>query len=182
MSVGVGLIRGINVGTANSVKMSDLTWVFESVGFRDVTTLLRSGNVVFDADGATGAHEAAMVEQALFDRCGSHARVLLLSAEDFARISFANPLLEVADDHSKLVVTYLADAPSPASTEVPEPESIVPEVVVVGAEAVYQWCPLGISNSRLKPPFWRQFGPVATARNWRTVLRLMAEIERRQGR
>lgn len=50
--------------------------------------------------------------------------------------------------------------------------TLAPEVVRVGAHAVYQWCPEGVLASKLPASFWRQFGPSATARNWRTVTRL----------
>ena len=49
----------------------------------------------------------------------------------------------------------------------------------LGERAVYQWCPLGVSKSRVKPAFWRSLGPVATTRNQRTVDRILAELDRR---
>jgi len=45
--------------------------------------------------------------------------------------------------------------------------------------AIYQWSPLGVSKSTVPLAFWRRVGPVATARNQRTVLRLIAELDRR---
>ena len=42
----------------------------------------------------------------------------------------------------------------------------------MGERAVYQWCPDGISRSKVPPAFWRQVAPLVTVRNWRTVLRL----------
>ena len=43
----LALLRGINVGGKNIIKMADLRSCFESEGFRDVTTYIQSGNVVF---------------------------------------------------------------------------------------------------------------------------------------
>lgn len=44
----VALLRGVNnIGMARRVSMADLRSLFESLGFRDVRTLLNSGNVVF---------------------------------------------------------------------------------------------------------------------------------------
>jgi uncharacterized protein (DUF1697 family) len=42
----VALLRGINVGKAKPVAMSDLRSAAESAGFESVRTLLRSGNAV----------------------------------------------------------------------------------------------------------------------------------------
>ncbi|MDQ1583383.1 MAG: hypothetical protein QOF36_1437 [Microbacteriaceae bacterium] len=176
MVIAVGLVRGINVGSAKSVSMADLAAAFEAVGFTDVKTLLRSGNVVFGAKSSPGKAESAAVERELLARTGVSASVLLVEAGAFTRIAEANPLLDVAKDDSKLVVTYLAEPPAMEALEVPAADSIAPEIVSVGSEAVYQWCPLGVSKSVVPASFWRVLGPGATARNWRTVQRILTEI------
>ena len=56
--LGVGLVRGINVGGASRVAKADLAAAFEAAGFREVMTLLQSGNVVFVSDARPGAAEA----------------------------------------------------------------------------------------------------------------------------
>ena len=47
MQTYIALIRGINVGGHKQVKMAELKTKCESLGLRDVRTLLQSGNVVF---------------------------------------------------------------------------------------------------------------------------------------
>lgn len=44
----IALLRGINVGGNNKVSMKELTDCFQSVGFKNVTTYINSGNVIFD--------------------------------------------------------------------------------------------------------------------------------------
>ncbi len=46
----LALLRGINVGGKNIIRMSDLKTCFESLGFREVTTYIQSGNVLFTSD------------------------------------------------------------------------------------------------------------------------------------
>ena len=46
----VALLRGINVGGKNPIKMTDLRACFEEQGFRDVSTYIQSGNVVFGSN------------------------------------------------------------------------------------------------------------------------------------
>ncbi len=182
IGLGVGLVRGINVGPTTAVAMSDLVASFEEAGFTGVRTLLRSGNVVFEVSGklgASGDDRASAVEGGLTKRSGVSARVLLLPEEEFRRVAAGNPLLDDGDDFSKLVVTFLGAEPMPGALDVPSPESIAPEIVVVGRQAIYQWCPLGVSKTRLTAAFWRQLSPAATARNWRTVLRILGELDAR---
>ena len=45
----VALLRGINVGGKNIIKMADLRRSFEDAGFDDVQTYIQSGNVVFSS-------------------------------------------------------------------------------------------------------------------------------------
>ena len=43
----LALLRGINVGGRNVIRMADLRDCFETEGFRDVVTYIQSGNVIF---------------------------------------------------------------------------------------------------------------------------------------
>jgi uncharacterized protein (DUF1697 family) len=176
--LGVGLVRGINVGASTRVSKEALAGAFEDAGLREVTTLLQSGNVVFADDVAPTRAVAAEVEAALESRSGVAARVVLLTEERFRAVADANPLIAESDDDSRLVVTFL-DHDLPAGIELPADESTTPELVRAGDRALYQWCPLGVSKSVVPAAFWRAVGPVATARNQRTVLRLLAELDRR---
>ncbi|WP_223690298.1 DUF1697 domain-containing protein [Leifsonia poae] len=177
-SHGVGLVRGINVGASTKVSKTDLVAAFEGAGLGAVTTLLQSGNVVFDIAQPLDALVASRVEAGLARRSGVSARVLLLEEGEFRRIAAENPLLGVADDFSKLVVTFVGGEISD-ELAAPSADGLAPEVVQLGRRAVYQWCPLGVSKSQLKPAFWRGLGGVMTGRNWRTVLRILEELDTR---
>lgn len=47
MTVYIALLRGINVGGHNLVKMTELKKMSEDMGFHDVKTYIQSGNVLF---------------------------------------------------------------------------------------------------------------------------------------
>ena len=51
MATHVALLRGINVGGKNLIRMADLKACFEEGGFADVATFIQSGNVLFTAGG-----------------------------------------------------------------------------------------------------------------------------------
>src|SRR5690554_1069136 len=46
----LALLRGINVGGNNIIKMVDLKKSFEDIGFTGVKTYIQSGNVVFETE------------------------------------------------------------------------------------------------------------------------------------
>lgn len=176
--LGVGLVRGINVGASTRVAKDDLAAAFTDAGFSDVVTLLQSGNAVFAATGDPTAEQAAAVEEGIERRSGVAARVVLVAETRFRDVVAANPLTTVADDDARLLVTFL-DHDLPAGLELPADADLAPEVLRAGERALYQWCPLGISKSVVSAAFWRAVGPVATGRNQRTLARILTELDRR---
>ena len=75
----VALLRGINVGGNNLIKMAALKACFEAQGFRDVATYLQSGNVVFTAGAEGAASLTERVEAALCATFKYPASVVLRS-------------------------------------------------------------------------------------------------------
>ena len=55
MTSWLALLRGINVGGRNRIRMSDLAECFEDAGYTDVRTYIESGNVIFRARGVRPA-------------------------------------------------------------------------------------------------------------------------------
>jgi uncharacterized protein (DUF1697 family) len=181
----VGLVRGINVGVANQVGMDDFRGVFETLGYTEVKTLLRSGNVIFSSAHPVTAAGVAAIEKQFARVAGFSAGFVILPGADFLQITDENPLLEVATDLSKLVIAYLPQTPDARaalqseSLTLPDADSLLPEVVAVGSNAVYVWCANGISNSKVPAAFWRQLGPTYTARNVNTANKLGALVRAR---
>ena len=166
----VALLRGINVGRAKAVSMAELASVFSDLGYTDVITVLRSGNVIFGAHTAVSADASAQIEAAVFAATGVHSSVLLLDSAGFLAILDTNPLLAEATDGSKAFVTFVTSMP--ASLELPDANVLAPELLAVGPAAVYQWMPDGSLNTRVPSSFWRQFDTPVTARNWNTARKL----------
>ena len=61
----VALLRGINVGGKNLIKMPALKAAFEEDGFEDVATYIQSGNVLFTAPGIRAADLTRRIEAML---------------------------------------------------------------------------------------------------------------------
>lgn len=163
MSRYVALVRGINVGGGNTrVPMAVLKEIFGVLGCTEVTTYINSGNVVFTASRSPNPDA---IEKLILAQTGVPARVIVLTGEKLQRIADALPF---EGDESRLLVSFMGEVPV-----VEIPADIDPERIYLGAEAVYQWLPAGVSQSKLKPSFWKQFPPETTGRNIRTVRRLL---------
>ena len=170
----VALLRGINVGTAKSIAMHDLRACFETLGYRNVRTLLRSGNVVFDADGAV---DSAVLEATIAESTGVSAGVVVVDDARFRLIVAQNPLASVSSDPSRALVYFLDRVPDDTGLGRPSDDDLLPERLAFGPHAIYQWCPDGISKSRVPPKFFAGLGTTATGRNLRTVEKLVALLD-----
>jgi uncharacterized protein (DUF1697 family) len=77
MSRYVALLRGINVGGKNLIKMAALRACFEKDGFRDVATYIQSGNVLFTSAGSERQRLARRIEDLLAATFKYRASVVL---------------------------------------------------------------------------------------------------------
>jgi uncharacterized protein (DUF1697 family) len=82
----VALIRGINVGGNNLVKMADLREAFAELGASDVRTHVASGNVLF-----RGALGPQTLEAGLSERFGIELKAVVMTAARFLAVVDAAP-------------------------------------------------------------------------------------------
>ena len=101
----VALLRGVNnIGSAKRIAMADLRALVEGLGYRDVRTLLNSGNIVFSVPSDRRGDVAGGIEKALASRFGINSRVTVLSGNEVAVVVHDNPFVDVADNPSCLLV------------------------------------------------------------------------------
>jgi uncharacterized protein (DUF1697 family) len=173
-STHVALLRGINVGRAKRIAMADLRALVEDLGYRDVRTLLNSGNVVFTTPrGVRGAADAR-IEKAMAARLGVSARVTVLTVAELAAVVARNPLGTLARNPSLMLVAVLR-TPSDRSRLAPlAKQDWAPEALALGPRVAYLWCPGGSLKGRLWPGVERVLGDAVTTRNWATMTKLHA--------
>ena len=82
----VALLRGINVGGKNLIKMTDLAACVQALGFTNVRTDIQSGNVIFGADETDQSRVASLLEDALSKAFHYDASVVLRSADEMKDI------------------------------------------------------------------------------------------------
>jgi uncharacterized protein (DUF1697 family) len=82
----VALLRGINVGGSNLIRMPALKACFEAQGFRDVSTYIQSGNVLFTTGHSNQHALTSQIERALSKTFGYQSRVVLRSFEQMKAI------------------------------------------------------------------------------------------------
>ena len=75
----VALLRGINVGGKNLIKMGDLKACFEKHGLLDVVTFIQSGNVLFASPETNSPRLVEKLEKLLTAEFGYEASLVLRS-------------------------------------------------------------------------------------------------------
>ncbi len=170
----VALLRGINVGGKNAaVPMSELRSLLDSLGHVDVVTYIQSGNAVFGSP-RPATEVAAELEERIEQAFGIGVAVLLRTPAELARVVANNPFLTPDADVSKLYVAFLADEPAAAAVSGLDPERSPPDELAVRGREVYLRLPNGAGRTKLTIDYFeRRLGTRATARNWRTVTKLL---------
>jgi len=78
----IALLRGVNVGGNNIVKMADLKAAFELQGFGNVTTYINSGNILFDSELGDIVSLKDTCESVIADGFGLDIPVCVISADE----------------------------------------------------------------------------------------------------
>lgn len=178
MTTYIALLRGINVGKAKRIAMADLRALLEGLGHADVATLLNSGNVVFRSGKKIPAKIAAEISAAIAAQLKIDVPVIVKSAKDLATIIDDNALADAAADPSRLLVAFVQEADALPALSAIAPHVVPPEQFLLGSEAAYLHCARGILESKAGEALVGKAGKAATTRNWATVLKLQALVDK----
>ena len=173
MPTTVGLLRGINVGGNNVIRMADLKEGFEAMGFDEVRTYIQSGNVLFSGKKRPAP---AVLEAAIERRFGLEVDVMLRSPTELERALERNPFPHA--DRSKLHVGFMATKPRPAAVAALDGDPFLPEEFAVVGTELYLHLPGGMARTKLPDYVLRRIKVPTTIRNWNTVTKL-AELARK---
>src|SRR5215472_10120780 len=118
MPVVISLLRGVNLGGRNKVKMEALRGLYESLGMQNVQTHIQSGNVVFRTKERDLARLSRLIEGGIEKKFGFRTDVILRTPAELREVIARNPFAQrPAVDPSRLLVTFLAADPDPEGRE-----------------------------------------------------------------
>jgi uncharacterized protein (DUF1697 family) len=102
------LLRGINVGTTKRIEMKKLKAMFEKNGFKNVSTYINSGNVLFESTKKKHIiHDEVKLN--LHDEFGYDIPILIKTIEELRQIVEKIPSTWVNDETQRTDVAYLFD-------------------------------------------------------------------------
>ena len=106
----IALLRGINIGPRQRVKMPELRELMEGLGHKNVETLVQSGNVVFTSRAAPKTLEKQL-ETEIEKGLGVDPKVVVRTRDELAAVIEANPFPDVDNPKKNLHVTFFSGEP-----------------------------------------------------------------------
>ncbi|WP_423128449.1 DUF1697 domain-containing protein [Gaoshiqia sp. Z1-71] len=174
----LALLRGINIGGHHKVPMAELSRELEKIGFRNISTVLNSGNVIFDASSAP----AEEVE----DRIGTHLErvfgfpvpVMVRDDSDIFALTTDNPFQHVeGTKNTRFYLSFLKQAPS-IRLNTPwfsDDQSFC--ILEIRGKTVCSLLDLSVTQTPKGMDALEQlFGKNITTRSWNTIQRIVGKI------
>lgn len=179
MPVLISMLRGVNVGGHNKIKMEALRALYESLKFADPRTYVQSGNVIFRTKEKNSPALAKKIQNAIERKFGFRPEVVLRTADELRAAIAASPFATRRElEPGKILVTFLAGDPGPEShATLLTFKAYREELHLIGRE-LYIYFPDGAGKSKLP---WSKVEKLVqttgTARNWNSVTKMLEMAE-----
>jgi uncharacterized protein (DUF1697 family) len=180
MSAIICMLRGVNVGGHNKIKMDALRALCGALKLECAQTYVQSGNVVFLSGEKNLALLSKRVEDAIEGKFGFRPDVVLRTSSEVKGVITRNPFAKRKDiEPAKLLVVFLTAAPSKAAREsISKFDTRGEELHLLGNE-LYIYFRNGIGQTKLS---WSSLEKTLhssfTGRNWNTVTKLLEMAEK----
>ncbi len=179
MNIYVALLKGINVGGKNIIKMAELKKVFETIGLYEVKTYIQSGNVLFKSNEDEDALRNKIEDEieAVF---GFYVEVVLRTREELEKIVSTCPFsdkeileAESSSEAESLYVALLAQVPLKEKIELLDEYSNESNKYRIVGRDIFLLFNDSIRNSKLANKL-QKLDVAVTVRNWKTMNKLVA--------
>ena len=169
----IALLRGINIGPRQRVKMPELRELMEGLGHTNVETLVQSGNVVFTSRAAPKTLEKQLEEE-IEKGLGVDPKVVVRTRDELAAAIEANPFPDTPNAKKNLHVTFLSGEPDAEAVKQLEATDFGDDRLSFRGREIYIAYKDGMGRSELAKQLAKaKLGVAATNRNWNTVTTLL---------
>lgn len=179
MTAWIILLRGVNVGGGknNTIIMKDFKVMLEGLGYEAVKTYIQSGNAVFNSVEDSRDALKTQVGEAIERTFGFLPQIMVLKRDEFRQKFTDNPFPQAEDDPKTLMICFLGREPDePNFDKMRELQAETEEFQLVG-DTFYFYAPKGIGRSKLAEKLERLLGVPVTARNLRSVKKVLELAE-----
>lgn len=169
----VALLRSINVGGNNMIKMDKLRATFAGLGFDDVKTYINSGNVIFDVRKTDDKRLAGKIQDAILADFGVDISVMVRSVDEIKNLISGNPFEGQFENDKYLHAFFLNEPLTPEQADLLKAQGNDSERFHITGRNILCLLTISILDSAVGKGFIDKKLKVATtARNWRTVKKI----------
>ena len=168
------LLRGVNVGGKGKLPMNELREKMMARDFCEtVATYIQSGNILLDSALSDADEVATSVQSVIEEEFGFVPHILALSVAELERAADGNHYKEAESTPKYLHLYFLEEQPAEPDLNRLEGKKAAAESFTLGDKVFYLHAPDGIGRSKLAADVERALGVAATARNWKSVSKLL---------
>lgn len=178
MAVVISMLRGVNVGGHNKIKMEALRALYESLGLRGAQTFIQSGNVIFQTQERDLAKLSKRIEDAIEKKFGFRPSVVNRTSAELRDAIARNPFAPRRGiEPGKLAFVFLTGTPNPDARDKALKLDAPEELRIEGKQA-YIYYVNGMARPKLSWPAVERILQVSgTARNLNSVTKMLALAE-----
>lgn len=173
MNLWIAFFRGINVGGHHKLLMKELKALLDGMGCKNVSTYIQSGNVVFSHKEFQARALEASIARAVNSTFGFEPRVMLLTSDQLIAARSNNPFPAAECEPKTLHFFFLSENVERADWEALDSLKSNTECFELIKDVFYLYAPDGIGRSKLAAKVEKHLGVPVTARNWRTVEKVL---------
>ncbi|MGA7855638.1 MAG: DUF1697 domain-containing protein [Candidatus Acidiferrales bacterium] len=183
MPVIIAMLRGVNVGGHNKIKMEKLRSLCKTLKLRDACTYVQSGNLIFKTDERDLDLLAQRLQDAIERKFGFRPGTVLRTAAEMREVIGRNPFAKRRGvEPNRLLVTFLAGEPAAEAREKARKLDTSPEELRMDRREVYTYYPNGMARPKIS---WASIERIlktsGTGRNWNSVTKMLEIAERLEG-
>jgi uncharacterized protein (DUF1697 family) len=179
MPVIISMLRGVNVGGHNKIKMDALRDLYKSLKLQDACTYIQSGNIIFRTEERDLQRLAGRIEDTIERSFGFRPDVILRTSAELRGAIARNPFAKRSGiEPRRLLVTFLASDPGQKARDQVLKIKADPEELRIDGREVYIYYPNGMARPKLS---WavieKTLKTRGTGRNWNSVIKLLEMAE-----
>lgn len=166
----IALLRGINVGGNNMIKMETLRAVFESLGFENVKSYINSGNLAFDTANTDDGKLAKKIHDAIQAEFGFDISVMVRTIAEIEEVVAWNPFAGQFESHKDVHIFFLNKNLTASQEDYLQEQASENEQFAILGRHIACLLKIRITDSAVGKGFIdKKLKVAATGRNWRTI-------------
>ena len=174
----ISILRGINVGGHRKILMKDLKELYSSLGLKNVSSYIQSGNLVFESSKSHTELEAT-IHKAIEKKYGFDVPIIVRNKEEIEEAIQNNPYIEEdLSNITQVAMTFMKSTPSSENIEALKGAIETKDEYQIIGKNIYILLQRKYHETKLSNNFFeKKLGVECTTRNWKTVLNLKSMLE-----